>query len=410
MSDSAFVSPFAPQQYPPMPAITGLHARACAAGIKSTDRKDLLLIAFDEPARVAGVFTRSRCPSAAVDWCRQRLSRGHARGLVVNSGNANAFTGARGETAALQTAQAAAGALKCSVDDILLASTGVIGEPMDTSQFAALLQDLARPNGPPDWLDAAMAITTTDTFAKMATRQVRIDGQSYVINGIAKGSGMIAPDMATMLAFIFTDAPLSGVAMQGMLDRLVPISFNAITVDGDTSTSDTVLLFSLGRGASLVPEGGAVPAAFEAALAGVMCELAQSIVKDGEGARKFISIHVHGAVDDRSARRIGLSIGNSPLVKTAIAGEDANWGRIVMAIGKAGEPADRDRLAIWFGDAPAAVDGERHPEYSEDRMAAIMGDSNIDIRVDLGLGDGHATIWTCDLTQRYVSINGDYRS
>ncbi len=392
-----------------MPNLTGMRAATCAAGIKYCDRKDLLLVVFDHFAPVAGVFTRSKCPSAAVDWCRQHLHLGKIRGLVINSGNANAFTGIRGAQAARETALAAAAALNCPLEAIMLASTGVIGEPMDTSSFATLLHDLAARAGNVDWLDMARTIMTTDTFPKCASRTVEIAGKSYVINGFAKGSGMIAPDMATMLGFIFTDAPVDAATMQAMLDELTPATFNAITVDGDTSTSDTVLMVSLGTEDASCLSNAQLPP-LKAALYEVMRELAQLIVRDGEGASKFITVHVYGGINDMSAKRLALSVANSPLVKTAIAGGDANWGRIVMAVGKAGEPADRDRLGIRFGNLDAAMAGERHPDYDEDMLSEYMRGNEITIAIDIGLGDGQATIWTCDLTQDYISINADYRS
>ncbi len=412
---AAAVSPLAPTSYPEMPEIPGVRFATAAAGIKYKDRTDVLLMLFDEGTSVAGVFTRSRCPSAAVDWCRDRLPLGKARALLVNSGNANAFTGKKGREAVELSAEIVAGALGCPVAEVYLASTGVIGEPLAAEKFAGVIEGLRYRAAPAPWIDAAEAIMTTDTFPKVATRTADLGGVTVRLSGIAKGAGMIAPDMATMLSFLVTDAPIAAPALQAMLSEVVGGSFNAITVDSDTSTSDTVLLFATAKAAERGAPTVTDPvdprlASFRQALAEVALELAHWIVKDGEGARKFVAVTVTGAESDASAKRIALSIANSPLVKTAIAGEDANWGRIVMAVGKAGEPADRDRLAIWFGDRRVAVDGERDPAYSEAETSAIMKRDEIPIRVDLGLGAGSATVWTCDLTKEYVAINGDYRS
>ena len=413
MSDT--VSPLAPKSVPAMPAIEGVRFATAQAGIKYKNRTDVFLAAFDEGTEVAGVFTRSKCPSAPVEWCREALKGGKARALLVNSGNANAFTGMKGRETVRLSAEHAARALGVPAGEIFLASTGVIGEPLDPSKFSAVLDDTAVRLGPGPWIDAARAIMTTDTFPKVATRTVDLGGIAVTLNGIAKGAGMIAPDMATMLSFIFTDAPIAAAPLQAMLSAGVEGSFNAITVDSDTSTSDTLVVFATGkaagRGAPRIETiGDPRAAAFAAALADLLTELAHLVVKDGEGARKFVEVTVTGAVDDASAKRIALSIANSPLVKTAIAGEDANWGRIVMAVGKAGEPADRDRLSIWFGDIRVAVEGARDPAYSEAATSAAMREDHIRIRTDIGLGAGRATVWTCDLTKEYVAINGDYRS
>lgn len=410
MSDA--VSPLAPKSVPQAPALDGVRFATASAGIKYKGRTDVLLMMLDEGTEVAGVFTKSLCPSAPVDWCRANLSAGKARALLVNSGNANAFTGRKGREAVELSADIVAGALGCAREEIYLASTGVIGEPLPAGKFAGVIDDLAaRASGEP-WIEAAKAIMTTDTFPKVATRTVDLAGAKVTITGIAKGAGMIAPDMATMLSFIFTDAEISAAALQDMLSSQVEGSFNSITVDSDTSTSDTVLLFATGKAGNGRISTADDPqlAEFRAALGELMRELAHWIVKDGEGARKFVEITVTGAESDASAKKIALSIANSPLVKTAVAGEDANWGRIVMAVGKAGEPADRDRLAIWFGDTRVAVDGERDPDYSEEAASAVMKREEIPVRVDLGLGSGAATVWTCDLTKEYVAINGDYRS
>jgi glutamate N-acetyltransferase / amino-acid N-acetyltransferase len=415
MSAAAPLSPLAPASYPDLPEIAGVRIASAEAGIKYAGRTDLMVMMFDEGTQAAGVFTRSRCPSAPVEWCRDNLPGGAARMLVVNSGNANAFTGRRGREATAMTAGAAASAAGCSTAEVFLASTGVIGEPLEAGRFSHLLDEMtgrARPDG---WLDAARAIMTTDTYPKVATATARLGGAEVTINGIAKGAGMIAPDMATMLAFVATDAPIGNAALQAMLSKQVAPTFNAITVDSDTSTSDTLMLFATGtaasRGAPSVddPRDGRL-AEFRQALGQVLKSLALQIVRDGEGARKQVEIQVTGAKSARSARRIALSIANSPLVKTAIAGEDANWGRVVMAVGKAGEPAERDLLSIWFGDIRVAHGGERDAAYSEDAASAYMRRDEIVIRVDLGIGRGKATVWTCDLTKEYVAINGDYRS
>jgi glutamate N-acetyltransferase/amino-acid N-acetyltransferase len=370
---------------------------------------------FDKPAAVAGVFTRSKCPSAAVDFCRDSLGGGKARAVVVNSGNANAFTGKKGRESTKLTATAAAKAVGCKPGEVFLASTGVIGEPLDAGKFSHLLADMNKNAVTGHWQEAASAIMTTDTFPKVATETVLLGGVPVTINGIAKGAGMIAPDMATMLSFVATDAPIDSDVLQELLSKSVGKSFNSVTVDSDTSTSDTLLLFATGsaaeRGAERVTKVKDKRLKdFSKALDRVLKSLALQVVRDGEGARKMLEITVTGATSDRSAKRIALSIANSPLVKTAAAGEDANWGRIVMAVGKAGEPADRDRLAIWFGDIRVAREGERDPDYSEEATSAYMKNDDIKIRVDIGLGKGKATVWTCDLTKEYVAINGDYRS
>lgn len=408
-------SPLAPKIIAALPALEGVRMATAEAGIKYKNRTDLLFMVFDQPADVAGVFTRSRCPSAPVDHCRQALSHGLARGVVVNSGNANAFTGAKGRAATEETAQAAAAALKAETNEIYLASTGVIGEPLDASRFSHLLGDLAGKAAEDHWFGAAKAIMTTDTFPKLATRTVDFGGVPVTINGIAKGAGMIAPDMATMLSFVVTDAPIDSAVLQDMLSNGVSGSFNSITVDSDTSTSDTLLLFAAGtaekRGAvRLKDKQDKRLAAFSKELNSLLLELALQVACDGEGARHLIRVDVTGAVSDLSAKKIAFSIANSPLVKTAIAGEDANWGRVVMAVGKAGEEADRDKLSIWFGDNRLAVDGERDSNYSEAAASAYMKGNEIVIRADIGLGHGGATVWTCDLTKEYVEINGDYRS
>jgi glutamate N-acetyltransferase / amino-acid N-acetyltransferase len=407
------VSPLAPKSVPKLPPIAGVTLATGEAGIKYKDRTDVLLALFDKGTTVAGVFTRSKCPSAPVEWCRARLASGKARALVVNSGNANAFTGKAGRDAARSTAVLTGKALGLSANEIFLASTGVIGEPLDASKIEAVIAKAAEQAQPGRWAEAARAIMTTDTFPKLATATAQLGGATVTINGIAKGAGMIAPDMATMLAFVFTDAPLAAPVLQTLLAKGVVDTFNAVTIDGDTSTSDTLLAFATGKavGAPRIDEpNDRRLAGFRSALQDVLADLAEQVARDGEGARKLVEVIVEGATSKRSARKIAMSIANSPLVKTAIAGEDANWGRVVMAVGKAGEPADRDKLAIWFGDIRVAHRGARDPAYKEPAVAAYMRNPEITIRVDLGLGRGRDRVLTCDLTKEYVAINGDYRS
>ncbi|MCO5090111.1 bifunctional glutamate N-acetyltransferase/amino-acid acetyltransferase ArgJ [Bosea sp. (in: a-proteobacteria)] len=409
------VSPLAPKRQPRIPAVPGVRFATAEAGIRYKGRQDVWFALLDEGTEAAGVFTRSKCPSAPVDWCRENLKQGSARAIVVNSGNANAFTGMKGREAVALTAEIAARAAACKPQEVFIASTGVIGEPLDATKFKGVLDDCAwrAKDGP--WIDAARAIMTTDTFPKALTRKAKIDGKEVVIAGIAKGAGMIAPDMATMLSFVFTDAPVAAPVLQALLSKGVKGSFNAMTVDSDTSTSDTLMLFATGKArARGVPEitevNDARLSGFKRALNAILLELAHLVCKDGEGARKFVEVRVTGAVSARSARRVAFSIANSPLVKTAIAGEDANWGRVVMAVGKAGEPADRDRLDIGFGDILVAQQGARAASYDEEAVSAYMKGDTIVITADLGLGRGKATVWTCDLTKAYVEINGDYRS
>jgi glutamate N-acetyltransferase/amino-acid N-acetyltransferase len=406
------VSPLAPKTYPDLPQIAGVRFATAEAGIKYKNRTDVLLAAFDEGTTVAGVFTSSRCPSAPVDWCREVLKGGTARGLLVNSGNANAFTGMKGRHTVQVSADFAATALGVAPTDIFLASTGVIGEPLDPQKFEAVTRDMAGRLNDGPWLDAARAIMTTDTYAKVATATVDFDGVAVSIAGIAKGSGMIAPAMATMLSFVFTDAPISSGVLQDLLQPLIDRSFNAVTVDSDTSTSDTCLVFATGKAPIDAINAADDPrvAAFAAALGDVLHDLAMLVVRDGEGATKQVTVKVEGAVSDQSAARIARSIADSPLVKTAIAGEDANWGRVVMAVGKAGEPADRDRLRIAFGDIVVAESGERAPGYDEAAASAYMKGQDLELTVGLGLGSGTATVYTCDLTHGYIDINGSYRS
>ncbi|WFU25301.1 bifunctional glutamate N-acetyltransferase/amino-acid acetyltransferase ArgJ [Bradyrhizobium sp. CB1717] len=412
---STSVSPLAPKTVPDMPVIAGIRLATAEAGIRYKNRTDVLLAVMDKGTAVAGVFTKSKCPSAPVEWCRAKLKGGKARALVVNSGNANAFTGKTGRASTALTAKIAAKAVGCSEGEIFLASTGVIGEPLDATKFDGVLGRLAETAEPGDYLAAAKAIMTTDTFPKVATATVKLGKAKVTINGMAKGAGMIAPDMATMLSFIFTDAPIAPAALQALLKSGVEDTFNAVTIDGDTSTSDTLLAFATGAAA----EHGAPKIsrasdprlkAFVKAFNQVLANLAEQVARDGEGARKLVEITVEGAKTKASARKIAMSIANSPLVKTAIAGEDANWGRVVMAVGKAGEPADRDKLSISFNGIRVAKSGARDPDYDEAQVSEAMKAPEIAIKVSLGLGKGRDRVLTCDLTKEYVAINGDYRS
>jgi len=406
------VSPLAPKRFPDMPPVRGLRLATGATEIRYKGRDDLLLVELAAGTAVAGCFTRSATAAAPVLWCRQALPGGRARGLVVNAGNANAFTGADGDRAVEQTAIAAAGLLGCPAQEIFAASTGVIGEPLPADRILRMLPRLHGELGAGDWARAAQAIATTDTFLKASSRTAEIDGRPVGINGIAKGAGMIAPDMATMLAFVFTDAAIAPDALQRLLEGGVARSFNCITVDGDTSTNDTLLAFATGAagnsgvGDALDPrvEG------FRSALDAVLVDLATQVVRDGEGATKFVTVTVTGGESDAAARTIALSVANSPLVKTAIAGEDANWGRIAMAVGKAGERIDRDRLAIRIGGVAVTEAGGRAAGYDEAPVAAHMQGAEVDIDIDVGVGPGEATVWTCDLTHGYIDINASYRS
>ncbi len=403
-------SPLA-QPFPVMPPIAGVQLRVARAQYKAWDRCDLTLITLDPGTTVAGVLTKSACTSSEVDWCREHLGAGNARAMVVSAGNANAFTGYRGRAAVEAITSRVAAHLGCEAGEVFVASTGVIGVPLPIDKAKAGL-GAAFTAEPCGWEDAAATIMTTDTFTKGASAKAVIGDTIVQICGIIKGSGMIAPDMATMLGFIFTDAVVDAGFLQTMLAAANRSTFNCITVDSDTSTSDTVLAFATGQAGNApltsVADSGAE--AFQAALHDVCEQLAHLVVRDGEGATKFITVAVTGAVSDASAHRIAMSIANSPLVKTAIAGGDANWGRVVMAVGKAGEPADRDRLSISFGPTLVAKDGLVVPDYDETPVAAHVGSPTVDIGADLGLGDGRATVWTCDLTHGYISINADYRS
>ena len=397
---------------PDMPAIAGVECASIAAGIRYKSREDMTVFRFAPGTTVAGVFTRNQCPGAPVDWCRAALKSGRARALVVNAGNSNVFTGRAGRETCARTADEAARLLGCKPREVFIASTGVIGEPLPTEILLAALPGVAAKLETDGWGQAARAIMTTDTFPKGATRTARIGEATVTISGIAKGSGMVAPDMATMLAFIATDAKIPGPVLQKLLNRANAKSFNCVTVDSDTSTSDTALLFATGqvKHARVPAEGGTMLRDFSRALDEVLHELALMIARDGEGAQKLITIDVTGAVSARSAHRIAMCIANSPLVKTAVAGEDANWGRIVMAVGKAGEPADRDRLSIAIGGTWMAREGGVIEGYDEAPVVAHMKGREVEITVDIGLGRGKARVWTCDLTHGYIDINGSYRS
>jgi glutamate N-acetyltransferase/amino-acid N-acetyltransferase len=408
-------SPFAPGVLPEVAPLDGVRFATAQAGIRYQNRTDLMVAVMDEGTTAAGVLTQSKTCSAPVLWCRKSLKHGTARILVVNSGNANAFTGMKGRAAVEATAEAAAEAAGCKDKDVYIASTGVIGEPLDPAKFTHLLANLAEAAVPDGFEAAARAIMTTDTYAKLATRTALIGDTPVSISGFCKGAGMIAPDMATMLCFIFTDAAISAGALQDLLNEHVKTTFNSMTVDGDTSTSDTCLLFATGaaaaRGQKPVTKAKSKRLKdFSNALHDLMRDLAIQVAKDGEGISKFVTFIVEGAETVAAARKIALSCANSPILKTAIAGEDPNWGRVVMAVGKSGEAADRDRLAIWFGDHCVARDGERAEEYDEATVAKYMKNGEITIRVDAGVGKDTATVWTCDLTHDYVSINADYRS
>ncbi len=407
------LSPLAPRIFASLPPLAGVRLATGQAGIKYRDRADLLLVVMAPGSQVAGVFTQSKTASAPVDWCRKHLPGGTGRVLVVNSGNANAFTGRAGLESVREVAESAAAAVGCRVQEVFAASTGVIGEPLPHEKITRILGQLADSGAAGGWRAAAEAIMTTDTYPKLATATALIDGHRVTINGIAKGSGMIAPDMATMLAFVFTDANLPAAILQPLLVEGAQRSFNCITVDSDTSTSDTLLLFATGK-------GGAHPSIqrpndkrldpFREKLNAVLLDLALQVIKDGEGASKLIQIDVMGAQTNESAKKIALAIANSPLVKTAIAGGDANWGRVVMAVGKAGEATERDKLKIMFGSHVVAEKGERAGGYNEALATQAVSGPEVAISVDVGVGKGKARVWTCDLTEGYIRINGSYRS
>ena len=406
------VSPLAPTAQPSLPVIEGVRLGGTAVGLKKNGGRDLMLAELAPGSTIAGAFTRSLCSSAPVDWCRHALKGGKARAIVVNSGNSNAFTGKAGERTVAATVAAATAVFDCKPSEVFIASTGVIGQPLAQDVITGALPDLAKALKPAGWKAAAEAIRTTDTFAKQVTRTATIGGVTVTINGIAKGSGMIAPDMATMLAFLFSDAAIPAHVLQKIVTRGVKRSFNAITVDSDTSTSDTVLFAATGAAnhKTVSHPDDKLLKDFRRAAEEAMVELAQLIVRDGEGASKFVTIQVCGAASDGAARRVGLAIANSPLVKTAISGADANWGRIVMAVGKAGERADRDRLGIAIGGIDITRNGQIVEGYDETPVARHMAGREIDIAVDLGVGKGRSTVWTCDLTHGYIDINGSYRS
>ncbi len=407
------VSPLAPKSVPKLPPLAGVRLATGEAGIRYKNRTDVLMTVFAPGTQVAGVFTKSKTASAPVDWCKAQLKKGQARALVVNSGNANAFTGKSGLDGTRQIADSAAAIVGCRAQEVFLASTGVIGEPLPAAKITRLLGNLAQAGAAGGWLAAAQAIMTTDTFPKLATQSAVIDGHKVTINGIAKGSGMIAPDMATLLAFVFTDANLPASVLQELLTAAVKPSFNAITVDSDTSTSDTLLLFATGKGAhhpAIAKASDKRLTEFRRKLDEVLLDLALQVARDGEGAQKLIRIDVAGADSDDAARRIAFSVANSPLVKTAIAGGDANWGRVVMAVGKSGEVADRDRLKVSFGNHVVAEKGERAAKYDEAAASKAVAGREVHIAVDIGLGKGAARVWTCDLTHGYIDINGSYRS
>ena len=404
------VSPLA-RPFPDLPSIGGVTLRVARAHYKTWDRCDLTYVELAPGTVVAGVTTTSRCPSPEVEWCRRALVLGQARALVVNAGNSNAFTGGRGRQAVEAIAARVAQHLGCQPSDVFVASTGVIGVALPIDKAEAGL-DAAFAAPPASWREATDAIGTTDTFAKAAVTTAIVDGRTVTLVGIIKGSGMIAPDMATMLGFVFTDAAVDPAFLQAALTAANARSFSSITVDSDTSTSDTVLAFATGAAgnAALAADDDNGADAFRAALADLCRQLAHLVVRDGEGATKFITVEVTGAESDASAHRVAMSIANSPLVKTAIAGEDANWGRVVMAVGKAGEPAERDRLSIRFGATQVAAGGLAVEGYDEAPVAAHLKGQEVEIGADLGLGEGRATVWTCDLTHGYISINADYRS
>jgi len=404
------ISPLAPDIFPALSPIAGVKLAVACAGIRHKNRQDVLLVELDAGTNVAGVFTTSLTASAPVLAGREALKGGKARVLVVNSGNSNAFTGKAGVAAVDAVCTAATALFTCSPPEFFMASTGVIGEKLPAEKITAVLAPMMSTLSGAHWQDAAKAIMTTDTYPKLATRSLSIDGKTITINGIAKGSGMIAPDMATMLAFIFTDAAIAPKALQTLLEHANANSFNAITVDGDTSTSDTALLFATGKAGNPEITDAAKAKEFATALHEVLHELALHIVKDGEGAERLVAITVNGAQTPKAARTIGMHIANSPLVKTALAAGDANWGRIVMAVGKAGEKADRDKLTITIGGVTVAKDGQADPSYHESQIESHMKGRNIAITVDVGVGTASFTVWTCDLTHRYIDINGSYRT
>lgn len=406
------VSPLAPAIIRDLPDLAGVRLATGNSGLRYKGRDDLLIMEFVPGTKVAGVFTLSATRAAPVDWCRTVLPGGQARALVVNAGNANAFTGSAGAAFVEGTVNAAAAALDVPRDSIFVASTGVIGEPLPADGLKAPVEAVAKTLGTAGWLQAAKAFSTTDTFPKTADATALVDGKPVQVNGIAKGSGMIEPNMATMLGFLATDAAVPAPVLQTLLRRAVDRSFNAVTVDGDTSTNDTVLAFATGAAGNRVDADADSPlwADLAAAVLAVSEDLAKQIARDGEGAQKLITVTVTGAISDSSARAVAKTCANSPLLKTAIAGEDANWGRVVAAVGRSGQPVDRDKLSVSIGGVTIARQGERVTGYDEAPVAAHMQGRDIVIDIDLGLGNGSATVWTCDLTHGYISINADYRS
>ncbi len=406
------ISPLAPKFFPNLPEILGVELATAAAGIKYQGRTDLMLAYFPDGAAMAGVLTKSLTRSAPVEWCANNLPQNLAKAIIVNSGNSNAFTGKSGFFTTQHMVDATADILDCNSQQILIASTGVIGEKLPSDKVEAALPQLKSNLKADAWHDAAKAIMTTDTFAKGATITTKIDGVKVTINAIAKGSGMIAPDMATMLSFIMTDANISPEILQILIKKAADVSFNCMTVDGDTSTSDTMLIAATGKAKNQSPIDINDPILkdFTKALNAISIDLAKQVARDGEGASKFITINLEGGEDDIAAKNIALSIANSPLVKTAIAGEDANWGRIVMAVGKAGELADRDKLSIAIGGITIAELGEGVANYDESLVTKHLQANEISITVDVGIAQGSARVWTCDLTHEYITINADYRS
>jgi glutamate N-acetyltransferase/amino-acid N-acetyltransferase len=408
------VSPLAPARWPDLPVVAGVRATTLRVGFYKHAREDMLVVALPAGATAAGAFTTSTTRSADVDWCRDSLSRsgGSARALVVNAGNSNAFTGAAGLAKNAATVAAAVKALGCAPEQVLLSATGVIGVPVAADVLAARVPEAVGALGAPDWQACAKAIMTTDTFAKAAGVTVKLGGKPVNIVGIAKGSGMIAPNMATMLVYLFTDADVSAEVLQAFVHRHIGTTFNCITVDGDTSTSDTLLAFATGASGAAPILSPTAPgaAAFSRALGQVMRELAHLVVRDGEGATRFVTVQVTGAASPRAAKAVAAAIANSPLVKTALAAADANWGRVVAAVGKSGERVDRDRIAVSFGGLAIAQDGERVASYDEAAVTAHLQGKEVNVHVDLGVGRGKATVWTCDLTHGYVTINGAYRT
>ncbi|MBD24564.1 MAG: bifunctional ornithine acetyltransferase/N-acetylglutamate synthase [Candidatus Marinimicrobia bacterium] len=406
------VSPLAPASFPKLPAIKGVRIASHAAGIRYQGRSDVFLAELAPSTTVGGVFTKSLTAGAPVEYCKAHLKRGHARVLVVNSGNSNTFTGRKGTSVVAATVKAAAKAFGCEPHEVFVSSTGVIGELPPIDKVLAAIPDAQAKLSEDAWMEAAEAIMTTDTFPKIATRTAKIDGVAVRLNGICKGSGMIAPDMATMLAYVFTDALLSTPVVQALLAMGVNKSLNCVTIDGDTSTSDTALMFATGQSSHRLVSSTSDPRLrdFAEKLDDLLIDLSKQLAKDGEGASKFVEIKLKGATNDKAARNIAMSIANSPLVKTAIAGEDANWGRIVMAVGKAGERANRDKLSIAIGGVVITKNGEPVENYDETPVLTHMKGREILIEVDVGIALGKATVWTCDLTHGYIDINGSYRT